>query len=87
MTGVDEQVPSRSQFLSDYRKPIRELEQIRAIGHLLQKAGEADARVRMPGRALECAGRKIIDSASEIMEAFAEAKEIELTVRPASKRT
>ena len=36
---------------------IRELELIQTIGHLLQKAGEADAEVGMCGWALEGAGR------------------------------
>ncbi|MFT4548839.1 MAG: hypothetical protein ACI8XO_002667 [Verrucomicrobiales bacterium] len=52
------------------KKLIRELELIQSIGHLLQKAGEADVDVTLSGWALEGAGRMIVDSASEIREAL-----------------
>ena len=56
------------------KKLSRELELIQTIGHLLQKAGEADAEVTLCGWALEGAGKTIIDSASEIREALDEGK-------------
>ena len=54
------------------KKLNRELELIQTIGHLLQKAGEADVEICMSGWALEGAGRMIVNSASEIRETLEE---------------
>ena len=64
----------------------RHLERIQIIGHLLQKAGEADAEVTMSGWALEGAGKMIVDSASEIAERLAAAREVP-TDRPAPEQS
>jgi hypothetical protein len=69
------------------KKLIRELEQIQTIGHLLRKAGEADAEVAMSGWALEGAGRMIVDSASEITETLVAARDAKPADRSTSKKT
>jgi hypothetical protein len=69
------------------RKLNRELELIQTIGHLLQKAGEADAEVAICGWALENAGRVIVSSAAEIREALDEGESFAGIVHGLSRST
>jgi len=50
----------------------QELELIQTLGHLLQKAGESDAEVKLNGWALENVGKMILNSACEVREQLEE---------------